>query len=281
MNLRRTVDKFCEDAVTIGGKSLLKKHPIFEHLVHLKGEPGEVATWVSKSNGQSEVPSDFLAAFRKEDGRWNEVPSKSALKKACQGASAKNPVVVVKTAAQEGTRRVRIVYSQTLLVTTWRTNHRRWKPGGSDVATASEHVLSAGEDEPRPRNGLHDKQWLSQAIREREAKAEEARAAAGEGHFDVNCSLRVIWHRDQRADPELAALLKDPKPGFRLDEDGVLEKCVVEKQGQHGESRWVPVVPAGNAGQGVSWKRFCFLQAHAGLVGRHGSSHSRMGRPMS
>jgi hypothetical protein len=81
----------------------------------------------------------------------------------------------------------------------------------------------------------------------------------------VNGSLRVDWHQVQRADPQLSAMLKKPLDGYRVADNGLLEKGIISKGRQ--ETLWVPVVPKGEAGKGVSWKRFCFLQAHAGQWG--------------
>jgi hypothetical protein len=113
------------------------------------------------------------------------------------------------------------------------------------------------------------RKWIAGAIRSREALAEEARAEEGESHFSVNGSLRVGWHQDQRADPQLSAMIKNPPDGYRVADEGLLEKGIISKG--RPDTLWVPVVPRGEAGKGVIWKRFCFLAAHAGLWGGHRS----------
>ena len=107
--------------------------------------------------------------------------------------------------------------------------------------------------------------WRDTVHKAREEFCEEVRCEGREGEFSVEGSLRVAWHAAQRADPELAPMFKRQADGYRIAEDGVLEKAVILQQ----ENRFVPVVPAGYAGAHLSWKRWAFLQCHAGLFGGH------------
>ena len=105
-----------------------------------------------------------------------------------------------------------------------------------------DQVYNASEEE---RPGRLD-EWLAKGLEDRESKAEEARAAQGECHFRVTGALRTLWYAAQRADPDLADLIKKPGNSFRVnEEDGLLEKYVTEK---NVGDRWVPVVPEGAAG---------------------------------
>ena len=65
---------------------------------------------------------------------------------------------------------------------------------------------------------------------------------------------------------------KDMPPGFRRAEDGVLERNAVLGRGD----AWVVIVPDGNATAHMSWKRWCFMQVHTGILGGHRSANKTM-----
>ena len=75
----------------------------------------------------------------------------------------------------------------------------------------------------------------------------------------------------QSADPTLCGIIKQPeqKKGYRLAEDGLLEKGVIAKDRPFA---WVPVVPQGNATVHLSWKRRVWLQSHIGVLWAHRSA---------
>ena len=106
----------------------------------------------------------------------------------------------------------------------------------------------------------------------REVLADEARADAGDSGVCLGDSLRVTWLLAQKADPELAAVLKHASgtacaKGYRRGEDGLLEKQVKGKSPL--PDLFVPVVPRGQATAHMSWKRWMFLQVHIGVFGGH------------
>ena len=114
--------------------------------------------------------------------------------------------------------------------------------------------------------------WYDKQAAKRDALAEDARVEAGESGFTLGESLRVTWLLAQRADPELAALLKHASGvpdsrGFRRGDDGLLEKQIVHKAPF--PPTFVPVVPKGFAAANMSWRRWMFLQVHIGIFGGH------------
>jgi hypothetical protein len=82
-------------------------------------------------------------------------------------------------------------------------------------------------------------------------------------------SLRHDWFRAQRLDPKFALLIeksgKGMPAGHRLAEDGLIERCVSVACGPI----WVPYIPTGEAAVGMSWRKWCFLMCHVGLLGGH------------
>ena len=62
---------------------------------------------------------------------------------------------------------------------------------------------------------------------------------------------------------------KNRPDGFRLADDGLLEK---EIRGVDGATEWVVVVPGGRATANMTWRQWCFLQCHVGLLGGHQDS---------
>ncbi|CAE7034866.1 pol, partial [Symbiodinium sp. CCMP2456] len=101
----------------------------------------------------------------------------------------------------------------------------------------------------RDRGGLEDADgtaksswWLEEAARERER-------ARGELLESSEFQDREIVER------------------FQIGTDGVLERLV--KIDEWEVARWVPVVPAGWAAGEMTWREFCFRQAHVGLMGGH------------
>ena len=119
-------------------------------------------------------------------------------------------------------------------------------------------------------------EWSHRKIKQREALAEDVRAEHGESEFQIKGCLRTTLAGAQRIDPELAKLTqakeKDIPHGFRRADHGVLERNVVVGQGD----AWVVIVPDGNATAHMSWKRWCFMQVHTGVLGGHRSANKTM-----
>ena len=76
-----------------------------------------------------------------------------------------------------------------------------------------------------------------------------------------------MWSAAQRADLQLFPQFAKLKPGFRIGEEGVLEKQVEGQQ--DGQVHWLPVVPAGHVAVNLTWKFWVFLQLHVGVFGMH------------
>jgi hypothetical protein len=103
----------------------------------------------------------------------------------------------------------------------------------------------------------------------REGLADEVKAEAGETEFRVGQSLRLTWLAAQRLDATLMPMFKAEElgAGYRKGADGLLERQVVLPP--PAGTRWVPIVPDGNATAHLTWKRWMFLQCHVGVLGAH------------
>ena len=126
-----------------------------------------------------------------------------------------------------------------------------------------------GDTEPQVVLSEETLRWYGKKYEEREVLADEAKASQGETEFQVGETLRVTWAGIQRADKMLLQMFGPGKmqPGFRLADDGVLERKV--QSDPTGQERWVPIVPDGNAAVHLTWKRWVFLQCHIGILGAH------------
>ena len=105
--------------------------------------------------------------------------------------------------------------------------------------------------------------------KEREQLSEDARAEHDARIWEWGASLRHQWVAAQRIDKDLApSFQKTWKPPHdqRLAPDGLLEQLVTP---ENKDPRWVPVVPNGYATRHLTWKKWCFLQLHAGIFGVH------------
>ena len=111
-----------------------------------------------------------------------------------------------------------------------------------------------------------DLKWYERKAEKREAIAKEIRADAGETDFNIADSLRLSWNPLQRADKDLASHMKVPGSDFRLAPDGCLERRVEQPLSP---ATWVIVVPEGDMGRGMPWKKWVFLQCHVGVLGAH------------
>ena len=114
------------------------------------------------------------------------------------------------------------------------------------------------------------KKWWDQMAREREQLSEDARAEfdAG-GTWKWGASLRHQWKAAKQLDKDLAGCFSktwNPPHDQRIATDGLVEQRVEPPEK---EPRWVPVVPNGYATRNLSWKKWCFLQLHAGIFGVH------------
>ena len=116
-----------------------------------------------------------------------------------------------------------------------------------------------------------DLKWFTKNNEKREERRDEARADLGISDFEITNSLRTAFYQDQRLDPTLSRYFstKDAMPeGYRLGMDGVLERQVA---GPVPAMLWVPVVPRGAATVNLSWRKWIFVQNHAGVGGAHRS----------
>ena len=114
-----------------------------------------------------------------------------------------------------------------------------------------------------------EKTW-SRRNKEREERREEIEESTGYKDWKPGSSLRIDWCRAQRMDPNLAEFFRKdaklPSDAYRVAEDGLLERLVgVKSMGP----RWVAFVPDGDAAPGLSWRRWCFLECHTGLISGH------------
>ena len=126
-------------------------------------------------------------------------------------------------------------------------------------------VHSSTPDNPEE-EAMRSLRWYDRNCENREQIAEEVRADAGESEFGIAESLRLSWIPDQRADPAIRQHFDQPGNGFRVAPDGVLERHV-DVPPPIGPL-WVPIVPRGHAMAHVSWKRWCVLQVHVGILSR-------------
>ena len=82
-------------------------------------------------------------------------------------------------------------------------------------------------------------------------------------------SLRHEWFKAQRLDPKFIVWIeksgKDMPAGHRLASDGIIERCVAVAGGP----TWVPYIPSGEGAVNISWRKWCFLMRHVGLLGGH------------
>jgi len=209
--------------------------------------------------------------FRRLDtGRWVPASTKKWL-------PGRYCAVLGRLSLKSGKRTVVVLYSNSWVLTEY--THSTSKalanlldpdnacPDDPADAAALDRIC-AGEEEEQPLE-----QWLLEGFKAREVVRDDARAESGETEFQVQSTLRVAWHRDQRADPELSSMFQRKAEGFQVNpDDGVLERAVILDDK---ETRWVPVVPKGHAGAHVSWQRWVFLQCHAGLLGAR--SHEATG----
>ena len=113
--------------------------------------------------------------------------------------------------------------------------------------------------------------WLEDAARARERTRGELQ---DQTDFKVGVDLRVTWAAEQKKDQALVPLIagcrerdREIVERFQTGDDGVLERLV--KIDEWEVARWVPVVPNGKACGDMTWKEFCFRQAHIGLMGGH------------
>ena len=112
---------------------------------------------------------------------------------------------------------------------------------------------------------------LEDAAREREKTRGELQ---DQTDFKVGADLQVTWAAEQKKDQALVPLIagccekgREIVERFQIGDDGVLERLV--KIDEWEVARWVPVVPNGKACGDMTWKEFCFRQAHVGLMGGH------------
>ena len=109
--------------------------------------------------------------------------------------------------------------------------------------------------------------YYDKLYEERRKLRDEVLADEGECDFELGHALRLTWVSQQRADPVLMEILVTlPMPtGFRIAPDGLLER-LVPLPAPAGDA-WIPVVPDGTATGNLTWKRWLFLQFHAGILG--------------
>ena len=106
---------------------------------------------------------------------------------------------------------------------------------GQKAATLPAGSSAAAEDADYEALKWYDQQQVG-----RDELAEEVRADAGESEYDFGKSLRVTWLSSQSLDPELMPLRKTQPQGYRLAQEGLLERWVQLPPPM--PPRWVPGV---------------------------------------
>jgi hypothetical protein len=243
-------------------------------LAHSKGQVGADWAMMGKHN-----PETLVLALTWLDGHWVVSSFRSKRGEALGLASGCwHWLIEGKLPAGDFRRVVHFVSDKWLVYDKYGRltgNQRELRSAGLTLATEgdlAEHSLAVVHDVDLSEIRLEAERWYDKQAAKRDALAEDARVEAGESGFTLGESLRVTWLLAQRADPELAALLKHASGvpdsrGFRRGDDGLLEKQIVHKAPF--PPTFVPVVPKGFAAANMSWRRWMFLQVHIGIFGGH------------
>jgi len=220
----------------------------------------DVPAWSRVSAAKHDSSGAEVLAFVRQGNWWTY-----AGKKVPTPAEGTEVMVVWGKKSEARIRRVVTVFSPKLVMTDW-----SFGKGEDRVASADPAIVEL--EQAGSEHGW--KTWLPKEVAKRAEVAEEARAENGESDFVISGSLRSAWYQAQRSDPALVNLIKRPGEPYRLADDGLLERSVILKGKD--PAVFVPVVPGGEAGSGVSWKRLCFLQAHTGMFGAHRSAEKTL-----